>query len=82
MDGTGSGWYPMAGFGITGVEPSGYGTRYLISKIDLREIGREGGRWMKLAQDCVQWGALVLAALSLRVLLPESYVISKMHITE
>jgi hypothetical protein len=41
-------------------------------KTDLREIGCEVGRWMELAQDRVQWWALVLAMLNLRVLLPES----------
>jgi hypothetical protein len=43
-----------------------------IIKMDLREIGCEDGRWMELAQDPVQWRALVLAVLNLRVLLPES----------
>jgi hypothetical protein len=62
----------MAGFGISGVEPSGSATRELISEMDLREMGCEDGRWMELAQDRVQWRALVLAVLNLRVLLPES----------
>ena len=44
----------------------------LISRMELREIGCEDGRWMELAQDCVQWWALVLAVLNLLVLLPES----------
>jgi hypothetical protein len=39
--------------------------------MDLREICCEDGRWMKLAHDSVQWQALVLAVLNLRVLLPE-----------
>ena len=39
--------------------------------MDLREIGCEVGRWMELAQDRVQWQALVLAVLNLPVLLPE-----------
>jgi hypothetical protein len=39
---------------------------------DLRETGCEDGRWMELAQDPVQWWALVSAVLNLRVLLPES----------
>jgi hypothetical protein len=43
----------------------------LINKIDLNEIGCEGGRWMELAQDRVQWRAMVLAVLNLRVLLSE-----------
>jgi hypothetical protein len=34
--------------------------RELIGKMDLREIGCEDGRWMELAQDRVQWQALVL----------------------
>jgi hypothetical protein len=29
--------------------------------MDLREIGCEDGRWMELAQDRVQWLALLLA---------------------
>jgi hypothetical protein len=34
-------------------------------------MGCEDGRWMELAQDRVQWRALVLAVLNLHVLLPE-----------
>jgi hypothetical protein len=34
------------------------------------EIGCEDGRWMELAQDLVQWRAVVVAALNLRVLSP------------
>jgi hypothetical protein len=44
--------------------------RDLISKMDLREICCEDGRWMELAEDRVQWQALVLAVLNLLVLLP------------
>jgi hypothetical protein len=40
-------------------------------EIGLRKIRCEEGRWMELAQDRVQWQALVLAVLNLRVLLPE-----------
>jgi hypothetical protein len=54
----------------------------LISKMDLREMGCEDGRWMELAQDRVQWRALMLAVLNLRVLLPESQLISKMDLRE
>jgi hypothetical protein len=50
--------------------------------MDLRETGCEDGRWMELSQDCVQWRALVLAVLDLRVLLPESQLISKMDVRE
>jgi hypothetical protein len=38
--------------------------------MDLMETGFEDGRWMELAQDRVQWRALVLAVLNLQVLLP------------
>ena len=72
MDGTGSGSCAVVGFGISGVEPLCSATRELVSKMDLMEIGCEDGRWMELAQDRVQWQALVLAVLNLLVLLPES----------
>jgi len=55
----------VAGFGISGVEPSGSATRELISKLNLREIDCEDGKWMELAQDRVQWQALVLAVLNI-----------------
>jgi hypothetical protein len=41
-------------------------------EIDLWESGCEDVRWMELARDRVQWWALVLAVLNLRVLLPLS----------
>jgi hypothetical protein len=72
VDGTGSRSCPVAGSGISSVEPPGSPESYLISKMDLREMGCEDGRWMKLAQDRVQWRALALAVLNLRVLLPKS----------
>jgi hypothetical protein len=65
VDGTGSGSCLVAGI----VEPSGYVTR--VSKL-VREINCEGGKWMELAKDRVQWRALVLAELNLRVMLPLS----------
>jgi hypothetical protein len=37
---------------------------------------------MELAQDPVQWCALVLAVLNLRVLLPDNPLISKVHLGE
>ena len=40
--------------------------------MDLMEIVCVDGKWMELAQDPVQWQALVLAVLNLLVLLPES----------
>jgi len=40
--------------------------------MNLMEIDCEDGKWMELAQDRVQWWALVLAVLILCVLLPES----------
>jgi hypothetical protein len=56
----------VASSAISGVEPSGSATR------EFRGTGYEGGRWIELAQDRVQWRALLLAVLSLRVLLRES----------
>jgi hypothetical protein len=52
--------------------------------MDLREtlVGCEDGRWMELAQDRIQWRALVLAVLNLRVLLPESWLISRLDLRE
>jgi len=52
----------MVAFFVSDVEPWGSATAVL----DLMEIG---GRWMELAQDGVQWRALVLAVLDLGVLL-------------
>jgi hypothetical protein len=36
-------------------------------KIDLKEIGWDGGDWIDLAQDRDQWRALVKAIMNLRV---------------
>jgi hypothetical protein len=36
-------------------------------KIDLREIGWDGGDWIDLAQDRDQWRALVRAVMNVRV---------------
>jgi hypothetical protein len=58
----------MASFGISGVEPSNFVTR----ESHIREMCCEDGRWMELAQDRCHWGALLLVALKLGVLLPES----------
>ena len=46
------------------------------------EIGCEDGRWIELAQDLVQWLALVLSVLILCVLLPESYLTGEMDLME
>jgi hypothetical protein len=59
------------GLGIAGDGTSGSATRVLISMIHLREIVCEDGRWMKMAQDRVQWQGFVSAALNLRILLPQ-----------
>jgi hypothetical protein len=48
--------------------------------MNLRKSFCDDGRWMGLAQDRVQWRALVLAVLKLRVLLPERKLISKMDL--
>jgi hypothetical protein len=36
-------------------------------KMDLREIGWDGGDWIDLAQDMDQWRALVKPVMNLRV---------------
>ena len=72
MDGTGLGLCAVVGFGISGVEFLCSAIRELVSMMDLMEIGSEDGSWMELAQDRVQWWALVLAVLNRCVLLPES----------
>jgi hypothetical protein len=69
VDGTGCRLCPVAAFRISGVEPSGSATTVLFSKMDLGEICYEDGCWIELAQDRVQWTALILAVLNLRVLL-------------
>jgi len=43
-----------------------------VGHVAKREIFHEEGRSMEIAQVCVQWQALVLVALKLGVLLPES----------
>jgi hypothetical protein len=37
------------------------------TKMDLREIGIDGANWIRLAQDRVQWRALVNTVMNLRV---------------
>jgi hypothetical protein len=50
--------------------------------MDLGEMGCDYVRWIELAQDRVQWRALVSAVLNLRVLLPENLLISNMDLME
>jgi hypothetical protein len=50
--------------------------------MDLGKIDCENGRWIELAQYCIQRWALVLAVLKLLVLLPEGLLISKMDFRE
>jgi hypothetical protein len=51
-----------------------FGVRGLISKMDLMDRGCENGRWVELAQDHVQWWALILAVLNF---LPNIWLVSK-----
>jgi len=39
-------------------------------KIDCKEKGYEDGRWVELAQGCIQWLILVLAALKFKSCYP------------
>jgi hypothetical protein len=39
----------------------------LVIKMDIREIGWDGGDWIDVAQDRDQWRALVRAVMNLRV---------------
>jgi len=54
VDGIGSGSCPVAGSGISVIEPAGSATTVLVIKIDLMDIGCEDGRWMELAHDRFQ----------------------------
>jgi hypothetical protein len=36
-------------------------------KMDLREIGIDGANWIRLAQDTVQWRAVLRTVMKLRV---------------
>jgi transposase len=36
-------------------------------KMDLREIGTDGAKWIQLAQDRVQWRACVNTVMNLRI---------------
>jgi len=37
-------------------------------RVDLRQIGWDGVDWIRLAQDRIQWWAVVITVMSLRVL--------------
>jgi hypothetical protein len=39
--------------------------KVINTKTDVKEMGFEDGRWIELAQDCVQWWALILEVLNL-----------------
>jgi hypothetical protein len=55
VDGTGWGSCAIKGFSISGVQDSVYATRELVSKMDLRGVCCEDGRWMELAEDRGRW---------------------------
>jgi hypothetical protein len=54
VDGTVSESCPLTGFGISGVESFCSATSQLIGKMNLRELGCEDGRWIKLTQERIQ----------------------------
>jgi hypothetical protein len=68
VGGTDSGSCSVGGFGTSVVESLGSVLGQLVSKVDLREIGYEDGRWMEPAQDRVQ-----CRGLALEVLNPQEY---------
>lgn len=44
------------------------GRRWMATmQMDLREIGCKGVRWIKLAQNCVQWWVLVLEVTNIKL---------------
>jgi hypothetical protein len=43
--------------------------KWKIEEMGFRDLGCEAQRWIKLAQNCAQWQALVFAMLNLQVLL-------------
>jgi hypothetical protein len=45
-------------------------------EMDLREIGWGGVEWIHLPQDKDRWRAVVSAVMNLRVLAPQSYIVS------
>jgi hypothetical protein len=47
--------------------------------MDLMETGCEDGRWIELAQDRVQWQALVLAVLNIQFLLSQCSLVSSLY---
>jgi len=57
------------GLGTSSIELCGSVTTVLVTRVDLTEIRCEGGRWMELAQDHVQWQALVLLFIYLQFML-------------
>jgi hypothetical protein len=55
---------------LDGKRPLGRPNRRWVNniKINLRDLGWDGGDWIDLAQDRDQWRALVDAVMNLRVL--------------
>jgi hypothetical protein len=63
-----SGDYSPRGEGLSHEQDVGW---KVLSEETTKKMWVEDGRWMEVAQYRVQWRALVLAVLNLRVLLPE-----------
>jgi hypothetical protein len=49
------------------------------SKMDFRERGCEDGRWIELAQSCIQWWPLVFSGVSLLGSTTRELVIGTSH---
>jgi hypothetical protein len=57
VDETGSQLCPVTGFGISGVEPSGFATTVLIRWLLVRQIVKIGGgwNWLGIMSNCRLW---------------------------
>jgi hypothetical protein len=56
VDGAGSGLCPVAGFGLNGVEPSGYATRAPVKYLGNYVVVMTGGcTWLRIASSDGHW---------------------------
>lgn len=65
MNGICVGLCPVTVFGISSVEPLGSAARELVKLVRKISTDTGSGRWMELADDCVQWWTLLIVISSL-----------------